>query len=67
MHAFDVSEALGRRIQPVVSDPFLSFDDVTSSVQCATVHGPKKTAIGVNEVVIPHDGRAFHWRQNKIG
>jgi len=58
---------LGRRRQPIVSDPFLSSDDVTSAVQCATVHGPKQTAVGVNKVVIPHDGGAFLWWQNKIG
>ena len=66
-HALNVSWVLGRRRQPIVSDPFLSSDDVTPAVQCTTVHGPKQTALGVNKVVIPHDGGAFLWWQNKIG
>ena len=67
MNALEVSWVLGRSRQPVVSDPFLSSNDVTPAVQCVTIYGAQKTAFGINEVVIPHDSGAFLWRQNKTG
>ena len=66
INTLDMSWVLGRRRQPVVSDPFLSFDDVASTVKRVAIYRSQKTAVWVNKVVVPHDSSAFLGRKNKI-
>ena len=67
IRTFKVFGVFSRRCQPVVSYPLLPLNYITSTMQRISVKFSKKTAVRVDEVVVPHDSGAFLGRNNQVG
>ena len=67
INTWKVLVRLIRRWYPVIGDPLVSSSDVTPSMQSVWVSLPKPLAVGVKEVIIPHNRCASFWCNNKIG
>ena len=51
---------------PVIGDPLVSSSDVTASMQRVRVSLAKPLAVGVKEVIIPHNRCASFWCNHQI-
>ena len=52
---------------PVIGDPLVSSSDVTPSMQSVWVSLSKPLAVGIKEVIIPHNRCASFWYNDQIG
>ena len=52
---------------PVIGYPFISPYDITTSMQSVRISVPKPLAVGVEQVIVPHDRCTSFWCYNQIG